>query len=72
MLHLLSNQHATVEHTVIQQAHLPVWPRNAAIGGGENDIVAQIFGNWIAGHVLHRTIQHTFLQDADVDAISRT
>jgi len=66
------NQHATVEHTDNQQAHLPFWPRNAAIGGRQNDIVAQIFGNCIALNVLRRTIQHTLWQNADVDAISPT
>ena len=54
-----------------QQTHLPFWPRNSAIGGRKNYILAQILGNHVAGNVLHRTIQHTFLQNADVDAISR-
>ena len=59
-----------MEHADIQQAHLSCWRRNPAIGGRENDIAAQIFGNRVAGKVLRRTIQHTFLQNANVDAIS--
>ena len=63
-----------MEHADIQQAHLPFWPGNAAIRGRKNNIVAQIFGNCIAGNVLRRTIQHTLWlwQNADVDAISPT
>ena len=60
-----------MEHMHFQRTHLPFWPRNSAIGGRENDIFAQILGNHAAGNVLRRTIQHTFLQNADVDAISR-
>ena len=48
-----------MEHADIQQAHLSCWRRNPAIGGRENDIAAQIFGNRVAGKVLRRTIQHT-------------
>ena len=59
-----------MEHMHFQQTHLPFWPRNSAIGGRKNDIFAQILGNHVAGNVLRRTIQHTCLQNADVDATS--
>ena len=59
-----------MEHMHFQQTHLPFWPRNSAIGGRKNDIFAQILGNRVAGNVLRRTIQHTCLQNADVDATS--
>ena len=44
-----------MEHRDIQQAHLSFWPRNAAVGGSENDVLAQVFRNRVAGNVLRRT-----------------
>ena len=40
----------------MQQTFFSFWPRNAAICGGKNDVLAQVFSNRVAGNVLRRTM----------------